>query len=1014
MGDFSEQRITKDELTGLLDKQTFYKCAQDLLNDDNSNYEYTFIFFDLDNFKVFNANYGYELGDELLISLGYIVQDVFENQLVSRFSGDHFVVLANSTQIIPAIKSIRQRVKLLQRSINIELKAGIYVVEGGDKNVIRCCDRARMACISIKKKYDMAYRFYDDALGGSLKKKQEILDSLQEAIEKKYIKVYYQPIVRAMTGQVCSWEALVRWIDPKKGMIFPNEFIPVLEEYRLIPQIDAFVMEEVFYKYRNFVSDKMSAVPVSINLSRIDFETMDIVKFLDDRMAKYNCPKDMFHFEITESALMDSPHYIMEQVKILREKGYKIWMDDFGSGYSSLNVLKNYNFDLIKIDMDFLSDFENNDQGKIILKHIVSMIKNLNMHTLVEGVETQEQYDFLKSIGCELIQGYLIGRPMPYLEGVECIKKDGRQLETKFDRLFYSEIASIDILKQNPLHNIDQTILENPLPLAIYVRDNKVWKTEYTNSGFKNLMLNLGGSDVGALERMLNADENIRGVSRNQFFEVCQNSKEEHKTESMDFIENGRVINLRVRHICSDELNDRDAYLVSIRLLSRLIDEKYDTRLNAISRAIFAQYECVDLYGIHDSYFENVYLNDSSGHVDYRNKSPRQIISEVSMTQVHPDDRMFFDTFMNLDTAEERISEEPTGVSVGFFRLRDAKRNYVWKEVMLSIMRLEHSEVLLCCVSEACNEISRQMNMAQSSQWLQGEQGHIQKITDKPELANIIQLLPVGIFWKDKERRFLGANQMFLEYYGLQSVEQIIGKTDEDMGWHINPEPFKQDELSVINEGKIISNVEGECIVKGKVRKIMASKCPYMVDRKIVGLVGCFKDITVEIEEIAKLEKLSVTDALTDQYNRRGFGEIVKRYLSQYQQDKTDFSIIMIDIDKFKQINDMYGHDYGDEILKKTSKVLKHVASDNSVVFRYGGDEFLILHQHKNIAEIESIKQEINMGLTRYEKMTSTLIPVRASIGYAIYSDYEDLSRCIDEADKNMYMDKEKHKKEKK
>ena len=254
---------------------------------------------------------------------------------------------------------------------------------------------------------------------------------------------------------------------------------------------------------------------------------------------------------------------------------------------------------------------------------------------------------------------------------------------------------------------------------------------------------------------------------------------------------------------------------------------------------------------------------------------------------------------------------------------------------------------------------------------------------------------------------------MFLEYYGLQSVEQIIGKTDEDMGWHINPEPFKQDELSVINEGKIISNVEGECIVKGKVRKIMASKCPYMVDRKIVGLVCCFKDITVETEEIAKLEKLSVTDALTDQYNRRGFGEIVKRYLSQYQQDKTDFSIIMIDIDKFKQINDMYGHDYGDEILKKTSKVLKHVAADNSVVFRYGGDEFLILHQHKNIAEIESIKQEINMGLIRYEKMISTLIPIRASIGYAIYSDYEDLSRCLDEADKNMYMEKEKHKKEK-
>lgn len=1013
MNEFGEPRMTRDELTGLLDKQSFYQCAQELIDNSHDDQEYTFIFFDLDNFKIFNANYGYEIGDELLISIAYIMKDEFNNQLIARFSGDHFVVCANSSQIIPAIKSIRERIKLIQKAVNVELKAGIYVYDGEEKDVIRCCDRARMACISIKKKYDIEYRFYDDELGGSLKRKQEILDSLDEAIEKKYLKVYYQPIVRTLTGQVCSWEALVRWVDPKRGMVYPNEFIPVLEEYRLIPKIDAFVMEEVFSRFASDVRDKMPAVPVSINLSRIDFEVMNIAEFIDAKMSHYNCPKNMFHFEVTESALMDNPHFIMDQIKTLRDNGYIVWMDDFGSGYSSLNVLKNYDFDLVKIDMDFLSEFDSTDNGKIILKHVVSMIKNLNIHTLVEGVETQEQYDFLKSIGCEMIQGYLIGRPMPYLESLECVRKDGRDLESSEERAFCEEIGQIDILRQNPLQNITHSAIENPLPLAIYIRDRRQWRFVYSNSGFKRVIDALGGEGIDSVERMLNSDSTKLDGTRKHFFDVCENSKSEKKTESMDFIEGGRIVNLRVRHIGSDEANDRDAYLVSIRLLSRILDSGYDERVNAISRAMFALYECIDLYGLNDDYFENVYLNDSRLHVNFAGMKPRQIINDIAENQIHPDDRYYFRKFMDLDTAEERIAAEPTGASIGFYRVRDAKNKYVWKLLTISIIKLEDTEALLCCVGEASNETSRQLNMVQFNTAVDNNSNILQQSDKNTNYDNIIQLLPIGIFWKDKERRFLGANQMFLDYYGFQSVDEILGKTDEDMGWHINPEPFKQDELSVINEGNVIDNVAGECIVRGQVRKIVACKRPFIKDRNIVGLLGYFMDVTEIANEREKLEKLTLTDALTGHYNRRAFAEIVEKYLNQYNQDKTDFAVMMLDIDKFKQINDMYGHDYGDEVLKKTSKVLRRVASESSVVFRYGGDEFVILHQYKNEAELESIRQEINIGLAKYERVSNALIPIKVSIGIAIYSEFNDLDKCMDEADKKMYLEKERHKKEK-
>ncbi|CBK73513.1 diguanylate cyclase (GGDEF) domain [Butyrivibrio fibrisolvens 16/4] len=151
MGDFREVRMSTDELTGLLDKQTFFVCAQNLIDTAHYGQEYAFIFFDVENFKIFNANYGYEIGDELLVSIAYILKDEFEGQLLAHFTGDHFVACVNTIQVIQTIKSVRERIKLIRKSASIELKAGIYIYDGEEKDVIKCCDKARMACISIKK-----------------------------------------------------------------------------------------------------------------------------------------------------------------------------------------------------------------------------------------------------------------------------------------------------------------------------------------------------------------------------------------------------------------------------------------------------------------------------------------------------------------------------------------------------------------------------------------------------------------------------------------------------------------------------------------------------------------------------------------------------------------------------------------------------------------------------------------------------------------------------------------------
>lgn len=286
----------------------------------------------------------------------------------------------------------------------------------------------------------------------------------------------------------------------------------------------------------------------------------------------------------------------------------------------------------------------------------------------------------------------------------------------------------------------------------------------------------------------------------------------------------------------------------------------------------------------------------------------------------------------------------------------------------------------------------------------------MEHISESDLLNNLMTLIPAGIFWKDTDRRFLGANQMFLDYYNLKSVDEIIGKTDEDMGWHIDPVPFRNVELRVIGNGESILNVPGQCIVQGRVRNIKASKCPLFSDGKIVGLIGYFLDVTDAVQEQTRLSALSHTDELTGVLNRRAYTEIVLQYEEQYKQNHTDFVLYMIDLDDFKTVNDDYGHEYGNLVLQSICKSLTVAASDNCVLFRYGGDEFVILHQLQSEDDIELLEKRFIRAIDGPRNLDGAKFSVKASVGHALYSETTSLLSLIELADKRMYEMKKQHK----
>lgn len=411
--------ITKssiDELTGLPNMQFFRVRADDMLtNLIDISKKPVFIYFNLKNFKAYNEEYGFRKGDKLLQDIAVIMKEEFDKKLLSRFAEDHFVVLTYKDGVEDSLGRIKERVTPLFGEINMRLEAGIYEYEK-DEDIGIACDKAKLACDSLVQSSHIGFMYYDENLESKSRLQQYVVNHIDDAVENSYLRVYYQPIVDIETGKTIELEALARWIDPVYGFLSPADFIPVLEEARLIHKIDMFIAKQVCIDQHIIAEKAGRIVPVSINISRLDFMLIDVLKVVQDDARQYSVDTKNIHIEITESALEDDREDLIQKVNALRACGFEVWLDDFGSGYSSLNVLQDFTFDVIKVDMRFMRTLERSPETEVIVRSIIEMSKNLGLRSLVEGVETRKQYDFLKRIGTDMAQGFLFSKPVPIEE----------------------------------------------------------------------------------------------------------------------------------------------------------------------------------------------------------------------------------------------------------------------------------------------------------------------------------------------------------------------------------------------------------------------------------------------------------------------------------------------------------------------------------------------------------------------------------------------------------------------
>ena len=431
--ELSEKRIIvntaeRDELTDVYNKHIFLKYVE-RINKYKLNFNKDMIVININHFHLYNELYGKEKGDKALIYIANILKEIAINNdgIVSRIEGNYFALYINHIDnydelINKIINDLNDKYDIK----NITLKLGIYSISYNNESIDNAINRAKLVCDEISQSNTKFYNIYNDEDQKKQLFKERLIYDFKKAIDNKEFKVYFQPKISILDGKykLSSAEALVRWIHPELGFISPGMFIPLFEENGNIKLLDQYVWNETAAKIKKWQDEFGITLPVSVNVSRADMFDESVVDIISSIVSKNNIKPEYLYLEITESAYNNETAQIIEIINKLRDKGFKIEIDDFGSGYSSLNTLATLSFDYLKLDMKFVHDMFKNDKTLKMVGIVSDIAKYLNVKLIAEGVETKEQLDKLKELKYDIIQGYYFSKPVENCEFEKLLRKD--------------------------------------------------------------------------------------------------------------------------------------------------------------------------------------------------------------------------------------------------------------------------------------------------------------------------------------------------------------------------------------------------------------------------------------------------------------------------------------------------------------------------------------------------------------------------------------------------------------
>ncbi len=476
----------RDQLTGLYNAATFYTKAEHLIqNHPDTAYEAAYL--DIEHFKLYNEWYGRQAGDVVLQTIAQHITDLMETHdgVAGYLGGDDFVMVLPAG--IVTEKNLEKRMQHIASAsedlIGFQPIIGVCPIKQGPDAVVVACDHAMVAMNSAKGRYDIRVARYRPIMTKELETETKILQEVKRGLKEHEFVLYWQPQCNTRTGRIVGLEALVRWQHPERGLIMPGQFVPVLERNGFIANLDLYVWEEVCRQLRTWIDEGKEPLPTSVNISRADLYAIDVAETVEELTTRYGIDRKYLQLEVTESSYAEDQK-VSETVNQLKEHGYTVFMDDFGSGYSSLNMLKNINVDVIKIDMDFLNRERNIQRGENIFEAIISMARLMNLRIIAEGAETSEQVKFLQDANCNYAQGFFFYRPMD-TESLERLIANEEVVDRRGVLTPMVETIDMDALVRKD--ETSRTIIDNLIGgMAVYaVQDGKIQLLQVNNEYYR-------------------------------------------------------------------------------------------------------------------------------------------------------------------------------------------------------------------------------------------------------------------------------------------------------------------------------------------------------------------------------------------------------------------------------------------------------------------------------------------------------------------------------------------------
>lgn len=512
-----------------------------------------------------------------------------------------------------------------------------------------------------------------------------IISHLDEALEKGWIRPYFQPIIRTITGSVAVAEALARWQDPEYGMLMPADFMPVLEENDLVYKLDCFMLTEALRIQKQRMDDGLQVGTISVNFSRSDFDVMDIASFIQEQVEKYQVERDLIWLEITESTLVKDKDRMISVVKNLRKSGFSVCMDDFGSGYSSLIFLNDYTLDVIKLDIGFLRSFS--PVSKEIMRSTVNMAKNLGIKTLAEGVEKEEHVKFLQEIGCDMMQGYYFSVPLPEKEMKGFIEQNHVTKEPVQWKRFYDAA--------------DAHVTNSDVPLGVleYDGDSDTYHYLFVNKKQMEQLRSIGRRSRDESEFILNSSH---FPMHEKFRALTENAVSKGETAVMYFPDNSFYVRLSFRMVVKQE--NRVILTSSLVNITEDRTRKTGEIIDRSTEDIALLFEDIHVLDPDNNSADNVLNNFGIDGGMKKNDDLRKGLEIFCNTMVHPDDRKRYALYADADTMKDRLHDSPGGILRDYFRIlrpdMSEDQKYLWMEIdLLLIPRTNDSKILSCIKS---------------------------------------------------------------------------------------------------------------------------------------------------------------------------------------------------------------------------------------------------------------------------------------------------------------------------